>query len=258
MFLFAPFPFISIQYKSFSEFNAPPSANHINLKITMDIAQKSKLQKMILNHNINLTGDIFEDITSISRLTRIIMHNSNGNIIRKVNEVASSMKNFKSICSESSKVFITIMDTYGYTGRVIWMNGHTVSEIYHKGHGWIMVDTYGNLIFKDANGHLQSMLDINKNFEKLTPIHLTERIHDDNPDYFESRFIFKKNNTFNNQNLFVVIDNSYLDSFHKKTRSIPDVLKYLLFGKEFARGIQFAKPSEKKVGNVGVEFYKRF
>jgi hypothetical protein len=253
-----PFPFISMKYMSYEEFNSKPKLLNFDISLDIDKREVKKLKSFIASFKKSEFGNLDDDIRASTMATRQIMHKSNGNIIRKISEVISPDKKYQRICSESSKIFATLMQSIGYPSRVIWMSVHTVSEIYTKKYGWILVDTFGNIIFKDSKGEYKSLLEINANFNKLKPFNIVEKKYSNNSDYLESGYIYKKSNVFNDENLFVIIDGKSLGTFHNKTRDISSIIDFAIFNNPFSNGIQYLKDDSKRVGNVGVSFYKRF
>ncbi|RLA74071.1 MAG: hypothetical protein DRG11_06230 [Epsilonproteobacteria bacterium] len=252
------FPFISMDYQTYNQFNSQPKFSSIDISLDINNKISKKIRNSIKIFKKTEFGDLEDDIKAVTIVTRNIMHKSEGNIIRKISDVLSEDKKYKNICSESSKIFVTLMQSIGYPARVIWMEGHTVSEIYTKKDGWILVDAYWNLIFKDKKGKYQSLLAINRNFNNIKPFNIINKKYKNNLDYLENGYIFKERNIYNDQNLFVVIEGKSLDNFHEKTRNINNILNAVFLNNQFTNGIQFIKEDSKKVGNVGISFTKRF
>jgi hypothetical protein len=253
-----PFPFVSMKYVSYEEFNSEPQLLDFNITLDINRSKIEKLKSFVSLFKKTAFGDLDDDIQATTMATREIMHESNGESIREIDEVISHNQRYKRICSESSKIFATLMQSIGYPSRVIWMSRHTVSEIYTEKYGWILVDTYGNIVFKDKQGRYKSLLDINTNFHKLKPFNIVKKRYRENIDYIENGYINRETNVYKNENLFVVIDGKSLGTFHKKTRDISAIIDFAIFNKPFAYGIQYIKENSKKVGNIGVSFYKRF
>jgi len=70
--------------------------------------------------------------------------------------------------------------------------------------------------------------------------------------YINNKEIYK------DQKLLIVLEGKSLFNFNYKTREITEVFKFVFLGKtSISQGIQFLMPYSKKVGNVGVLFYKR-
>jgi hypothetical protein len=253
-----PFPFVSMKYVPYEEFNSEPQLLDFNISLDINRSRIDKLKSFVSLFKKSPFGNLDDDIRAITMATREIMHESNGESIREIPEIISHNKRYKRICSESSKIFATLMQSIGYPSRVIWMSVHTVSEIYTEKYGWIMVDTYGNIVFKDKQGRYKSLLDINANFHKLKPFNIVQKKYIENTDYIENGYLNRESNVYNHENLFVVIDGKALGTFHKKTKDISAIIDFAIFNKPFASGIQYLKEDSKKVGNVGISFYKRF
>ena len=187
------------------------------------------------------------------------MHYSKGNKIRNIHEVISINEDYKSICSENAKIFAGLMYSIGYHSRVIWMCGHTVAEIYHPAKGWILIDPYGNVVFKDKHDQYMSLLSIKENYQNAKAENIIEKIYSENPDYIESNYFNNKENVYNSQKCYVIIDGGSLFNFHNKSRNVSCILKSFLFGEAtIAKGIQYVSTDSKKFGNFGITFYKRF
>ena len=254
-----PFPFIEINYISDeSKFNATPE----NLDINISIPRVNKLKQnvLFLYRDINLTiqdekKDI--DISTIRKavkLTRYIINktNSSENIRDNPKKVFDLGNKYLHICSESSKIFVTIMQALGYNARVIWMDGHTTSEVF-IGNKWILVDSYFNLMFKNKKGEYISLLESVKNFKKNIPVRIVEPVYSNNTDFLIDSNII---NVYNNQKLFVVLDGKHLFNFHKNTKDITKIIKFIIGNNLIGRGIQFIGFGGSRVGNVGIFYIK--
>jgi len=254
-----PFPFIEINYISDeSKFNATPE----NLDINISIPRVNKLKQnvLFLYRDINLTiqdekKDI--DISTIRKavkLTRYIINktNSSENIRDNPKKVFDLGNKYLHICSESSKIFVTIMQALGYNARVIWMDGHTTSEVF-IGNKWILVDSYFNLMFKNKKGEYISLLESVKNFKKNIPVRIVEPVYSNNTDFLIDSNII---NIYNNQKLFVVLDGKHLFNFHKNTKDITKIIKFIIGNNLIGRGIQFIGFGGSRVGNVGIFYIK--
>ena len=252
-----PFPFIEISYISDeSKFNATPESLDVNISIPY----VSKLKKNVsfLYSDINLTmQDGKKDINTIRKgvkLTRYIINktNSSKDIRDNPEEVFDLENKYLHICSESSKIFVTIMQALGYHARVIWMDGHTTSEVF-IGNKWILVDSYFNLMFKNKKGEYISLLESVKNFKENIPVRIIKPIYSNNLDFSINNDTI---NVYNNQKLFVVLDGKHLFNFHKNTKDILKIIKFIMGDNLIGRGIQFIGFGSSRVGNVGIFYIK--
>jgi len=253
-----PFPFISMKYCAYDEFNAPPSNSNISTTIEFNQTKIRELKLFVSQFKKLKIFNLEDDIKAATLATREFMHISMGTDIRQMSDIISKDKKYLQLCSESSKIFISFMQSMNYSARVIWMNGHTISEVYSKENGWIVVDTYGNIMFKDKKGKYQGILDITKKFNQLNVLEIVDAKYENNPNYLDEGLSNKEFDVYKKQNLFVIIEGKYLMDFHLNTRRVEKVLDFMLFNHPFATGVQYLKEDSKKVGNVGVSFYKRF
>ena len=142
---YKPFPFFKVNYIfNKSKFNQSPlkNLNFYEIQITE--------YKNILSENDGLIkfkdSDFFTKVQYATELTRQIQEKSLGKEIKIYKNILSNDILFKEICSESSKIFLYIMSLLGENARVIWLNGHTISEVWHN-NNWIFVDTSSFKIF---------------------------------------------------------------------------------------------------------------
>ena len=252
-----PFPFIEVSYiKNESKFNAAPKNLDINLSIPY--VNKLKQNVLFLCNDINLTiQDREKDMDIIKKavkLTRYIINKTIGNRdVRDNPEDVFDLKHkYFHICSESSKVFVTIMQALGYKARVIWMDGHTTSEAF-IGNKWILIDSYFNLMFKNKKGEYISLLESVKNFKENTPVRIVEPIYPNNPDFLINPSLV---NVYNGQKLFVVLDGKHLFSFHKNTKDILKIIKFIIGDNLIGKGMQFVGFGGSRVGNIGIFYIK--
>jgi len=259
-----PFPFIIMKYvTTIDDFNASPDLLEKNQNISFELPLKksyiTKLKTFLSQFKTKKCGYFEDDIKAAVSGTRTLIHHSKGPIRRNIDQIILIDDNLDNICSENAKIFVALMQSIGYIGRVVWMCGHTVAEVYQPNSGWILIDPYGNIAFKDINDNFLDLLTINKNFDKVRPVNIIRRKYSDCEDYIESKY-FQKNskNVYNNQKCFVTLDGDSLFSFHEQHRKASSILRSALFG-EFivGKGIQYVLKDSSKFGNVGINFYKR-
>jgi hypothetical protein len=148
------------------------------------------------------------------------------------------------ICSGYSKLMVAVANALGYSARVIWTNGHTVSEIYFPNKGWVLIDTNGNLIFKNKYAEFLSLIDVVDNFNESIPIRLSKETGNDH-DYIKEN----KTKVYDSNDIIVIIKGDKVLDFDDNTRNPKTVLKYILWGEPIAQGIQYIGNNRQRIGN---------
>ena len=153
--LIRPFPFIDVSYiSSIEEFNAPPTRLDVDINLPLSIETIKKAVSYTKLYNYDQNNKVFSDIQKATAATKRLMGVSQGNDIRALSNALLENPKFHDGCSEASKVFSIIMQSLGYQARVIWMKGHTVSEVFTEKNGWVLVDVYGNVVFRNKSQYL--------------------------------------------------------------------------------------------------------
>ncbi len=258
--LLKPFPFINMSYtRDITQFNCSPEQMQIDLNISLTAKKIADMKKYVyLFKNDNYQNDL-DDIHAMVYATRAILHTSRGIDLRRINNILSTDKNFLRICSEASKIFMTLSQAMGYYSRVLWINGHVVFEIYiHK--KWVLVDSFGNIMFKNKKTKdYVSLLDVLVHYKKVYPEQIVKRKYNDMTDYIDSKYLQKDINVYNQQDLVVVLENTKIFQFHRKTHEIENIVKFMFLGESsISSGIQFLLPNSSKVGNCGISIYKKW
>jgi len=244
-----PFPFFDVQYtQEKTDFQAAPEHFAISLEAT------DALPPLPVSY---VSQNFLKDVGHAVDLARQMMRQSKGNKIRTQKTIFSTDPSFMNICSESAKVFVSIMATWGYTGRVIWMNGHTTAEIWN-GTKWVLVDPHGNVLAKDQDGGYLSLIEVHQNFSNVEFERASQVMGDGLSDYLQSNYLERSNNVYKNQDLFFVIAAQDLFDFHTSARNVPDILSSLTGAPTVGQGYQFLTPSSEMVGNMSVHFLRRF
>lgn len=251
-----PFPFIDMRYvTSVEQFNASPGnnglQNGINLNIGFSLNEKEDLKKYVNKLKTTKGEDLYDDIRSITLASIKLMELSKGESIRRQGDLVSEDPRYRNICSESSKVAASLAQALGYWSRVVWTNGHTVTEIYDKTYGWILVDTYANVWFKDKNGTPQSLLDVRYNYPSIS----AEKIVSDRDKLYQE--FLRRQSVYYNNNTYVVISGDGLLEFDKKTHQLSYILKSIFNLEDIAHGVQYTGGELAKVGNMGIDIYRR-
>lgn len=240
------FPFITIEHiESIEEFNEID-----NLSYELELSEYSE---NIINEyfsKMDMDNMSYENI--IYEITLFVRENlqHQSNVIHKIAPILESEEPYPAICSGYSKLAVAISNTLGYPARVVWMWGHTVSEIYFADYGWVMVDTNGNVIFRNKQSNkFASIIDLTDNFDDYVP----EKIISDekfleedlSPDYLEEEDSI---NVFDDNEIIVVIDADNLMDFDIKSNNLVEIIGYLT-GDDIAEGIQYVGKNKINYGN---------
>jgi hypothetical protein len=246
-----PFPFFKVDYyKSLNKFNAEPinEVEFYNLPSTTSILPSEILEKVLFYED----KPLIDKIKISTEITRSIQEQSLGNIIKNYNQILNKDEEFWEICSEASKIFVFIMDSLNETSRIIWMNGHTVVEVWDENQ-WIFVDPSSNTIaidkfknkislsevvilypdieFKTINNHIDTLWDYRSDSEKL-------------------------HNILNNIETIFVINNNKVFSFHEIDQKIERIFSSIFFNNNFIAKQFIGFDKATKVGNFGINLFK--
>tara|TARA_Y100000768_G_scaffold384074_1_gene367418 strand:- start:50 stop:898 length:849 start_codon:yes stop_codon:yes gene_type:complete len=249
-----PFPFFKVTYiNNKNVFNADPFnySDFYDLKFAefVKLLPQNKLEIEKLKKATTL-----EKIIYATELTREIQEKSLGNQIKNYNNILSDDSAFQEICSESSKIFLYLMHTLGERVRVLWLNGHTITEVWDK-NDWIFVDTSSNaLAFDKDNEKFSSFLNILKSTSSIEFKPIIETKHK-LWDYRDSPT--RLHEIIDENNLIVVLSNKNIFDFHTIEEKINRVLNSIFLSSNY-EAIQFLHDSKTpKVGNIGINLYKR-
>jgi hypothetical protein len=182
-----PFPFFKVDYyKSLNKFNAEPinEVEFYNLPLITSTLPREILEKVLFYED----KPLIDKIKISTEITRSIQEQSLGNIVKNYNQILNKDEEFREICSEASKIFVFLMNLLNETSRIIWMNGHTVVEVWNENQ-WIFVDPSSNTLaidkfknkislsemailypdieFKTINNHIDTLWDYRRDSEKL-------------------------------------------------------------------------------------------
>jgi len=244
-----PFPFFNVQYtQEKSAFQAAPEHFPIPLKLN------DSLPPLPVSY---VQQSFLKDIRYAVDLARQTMRQSKGHKIRTLQTVFSLDTSFMNICSENAKVFVSIMAKWGYTGRVIWMNGHTIAEVW-DGTKWVLVDPHGNVLAKHENGNYLSLIEVNQNFENVEFERASQVMGDGLTDYLQINYLSNPDNVYKKQNLFFIISAEDLFEFHSASRDVSDILTSLTGSPSVGEGYQLVTGSSEMVGNMSIHFLRRF
>jgi len=238
------FPFVSIKY-----FNNPKQFNDLtalnyNLTISDKIQTKIKSEFAETKFSANSTKNF--DMSIIKQLTRYTRSRlkPNANIDEDIEKIVFAEKEYNGICSAYSKLLITAAAALGIKARVVWLLGHTVSELYFADTGWTLVDANGNLIYRNKNtGKLASVTDLVDNINDYLPERIIEEYTND-PEYLNKPMV----KVFDKNKIVIAIDNNDVYDFEIRSKKIENIIDYIL-GKDIALGIQYLTPNSSKFGN---------
>ena len=166
---------------------------------------------------------------------------------------------YMNICSENSKILSNLLYELNFPNRIIWMDGHTVVEVYFD-QKWVLIDSYGNVVAKNKLGILASLEDVINNYDEMTFHKITNLTYDNLPEYTENNYLNTSPNVYSDQSLFVVLDNSSVNSLHIKNRDVMNIINSILgnYSDGVGIGIQFLINDESKlVGNYGIKVYEK-
>lgn len=230
-----PFPLVSMEHiKSNSDFNKKPVNGN------MDFEFQELIPELVAKVRKRVGADL--------PIVKLPVH-------RKLISTSTAMHQYPEgiypICSEHAKYLVYLAKDLGINARVIWMQGHTTAEVFHSRHGWVMVDTYQNQIFKHKqNGAYASVTDLVNNYEDYRliipvpglPIYRAGNIPP--PDH--SPVVYK------NQELIVEIDYDDVYRMPLANRSATFLLK-TFFVRMDMHGKQWVRQNSEKVGNLNLQ-----
>ena len=125
---------------------------------------------------------------------------------------------------------------------------------------WVLIDSYGNVVAKNKLGILASLEDVINNYDEMTFHKITNLTYDNLPEYTENNYLNTSPNVYSDQSLFVVLDNSSVNSLHIKNRDVMNIINSILgnYSDGVGIGIQFLINDESKlVGNYGIKVYEK-
>ena len=253
-----PFPFLDVIYFEDSQlFNSAPAKFPINLKIPLKEINDAE---SVINQLKNIKNDkLYDKIKIATDYTRNLQSVSAGKQVRGIDDVFNKSSSYISVCSEASKIFSALMQASGIPSRVIWMYVHAVSEVW-DGSKWIMVDVQGNIMAKNSDSEFVNLVEAIKNYDNLDFVRISDVTSSSLSDYTLDGYLQKNTNAYKQQGLAFVIDGPHLFSFHKDTKILENILLSVVDSKEerIGYGVQYLFIDSKKVGNAGVNIFRRF
>lgn len=226
-----PFGYVDMRYAaSATDFNAHPDviASRYGLqRERVDSAWAAELAALPLR----------ERITRAHALVRAIQKDSvTDGRPRKRSELFATGPEYLTICSEDAKIFVALMQSAGTPARVLWMCGHTTSEVY-DGQQWIVVDTHQGLMFKRAGKYLALTDTLGLDDVELEPIGA--------PPSFETRAVYAKADT-------CVVQIHPVFEFQDRLEDPAAVAGGIALGaSSVARGLQYVEADRAWLGSPG-------
>lgn len=250
-----PFPFFKVNYiNSLDNFNSSPFLEKISF-YEIDLDTENISNKIRTKLDANLNEDIFQKIKISTEITRELQSNSLGLEIKNIDNILSNEQKYLEICSESAKIFITLMSYLGEYSRILWTNGHTLAEVW-DGKNWIMTDTLSNVYSLDnKNGNFLSFSETVKLFPNVNFKQISIKKYE-LYDYNSDRE--KLHNIIKNNNLIFLMSNQNVYSFDTTREKISRVINSFTLNNKFSGRQLLFKENTKKIGNVGLSILKRY
>ena len=249
-----PFPFLSVTYVNSSKWDQAPSGfSEIPIKGEISTNLDSVVESLSRFDNLN------SKIEYATSAVREVMRGSRGNLIRTLPEdILRDNSNYMSVCSESSKIFSVIMQLSGTPSRVVWMHGHTISEVWN-GEKWILIDTYGNVEAFGRDGESLGVREVIADFASVEFRKVVEDSNSEPPQYLDTGYLSSEGNVYENQNLLLVVEGDDLFSFHSNTRDLTRIAASTLsFNENSVGDARQLVVEDYYVGNFGLSLLKRF
>ena len=249
-----PFPFLNVTYVNSSEWDQAPSGfSEIPIKGEISASLDSVVESLSRFDNLN------SKIEYATSAVREAMRASRGNLIRTLpKDILRDNSNYMSICSESSKIFSVVMQLSGTPSRVVWMHGHTVSEVWN-GEKWILIDTYGNVEAFGRDGESLGVREVITDFASVEFRKVVEDLSSEPTQYLDTGYLSSEGNAYEKQNLLLVVEGDDLFSFHSNTRDLKRIAASTLsFNENSVGDARQLVVGDYYVGNFGLSLFKRF
>ena len=232
-----PFPFFEVRYHTeFKVFNKIPDRDFYKV-IENKVSYPDHIEKKI--NDLKKEKNLLKKIKFATDVTRSIQETSLGEKIKNLDNILEYNGPFKEICSESSKIFVFLMASMNETARVIWLDGHTVSEVW-DGFSWIMVDTLSNFMnYNNQSNRYLSFVETVSSMDNLNLKPITNKTYN-LYDYFKVNVAEQSKviNIYNSPKFAFYMKNSYLYNFHNKKEKIKRIYNSI-FSQNKIMGHQF-------------------
>lgn len=205
------------------------NSKHINNNI-----ETTKEFNQYVKQHINKTNNTKEMSKRIAKFVRKELY---ANTTKPKNhDVLDSIhlkEEMPATCSGYARLTTATANALGLNARVIWTQGHTISEIYYENQGWTVVDSTGDLMYNKSITNIHA---------EDTPIILTG-IKGNDENYLNRLHKYEDNP------VIVMIDTEYLNNFAKRTKEPKTLIKHLIQREPIATGYQYTE-NRIKLGNI--------
>lgn len=248
-----PFPFFDVEYVSSAEWDEEPKGF---FKIPLS-GKKSQDLEIVLK-KISEFDSLDLKLQYASSVARKAMHDSTGHLLRtKPEDVLSASSSHKNICSESSKIFAVLMQLSNIPSRVVWMNGHTVAEIWDT-KKWILVDAYWNVRAFGENGLPLGVREVIHNFPSVTFAKVVKDSAINSLLHSDIDYTSSVENVYQKQSLLLIVEGGDLFSIHNMKHDFVGIALSLVdFNGSSVGNARQLVLNDNYVGNFGVKLLKR-
>ena len=251
---FKPFPFFKVNYYKQAElFNSNPKNDLEFYSLPMSKSFGKLPIGLEEQISLNENASLIDKIELSTKITRSIQESSLGNIIKDYNQIMKNDLEYWEICSEAAKIFVFLMNQLNETARVIWVNGHTITEVWNNDH-WIFVDPSSNTLAKDKftkkNVSFTELVVSYPDIEFRTIDYKKSKLWDYRDD------AEKLHNILKNIEIIFIMNNKEIFSFHKTNEKIKRVFSSMFFNENFKAKQFIGFKKATKVGNMGLHMFK--
>lgn len=256
-----PFPFADVVYVHSHEVFDEKDMGQVSREYALavpGIGEQQAEEIRLLTAPYRKTDDkgALGSIKTFVRMTRAIMSTAQGDETRTLDTIVESSDRFMKICSEYAKLLTVIAQCNGVPARVVWMDGHTTSELFFPGLGWLHADAYGNIAFVDENGSLISLMEFRalRGRGKVVPLDDSGHRPDFSVQFEKVRHVYEGND------LYMVLSGRSLFSYPAHHRNPLSIALSVLNIRDMGYGIQYVGDDGEfpGVGNVGLDAYRHF
>lgn len=235
------FPFVTMSYATSAE---GFDSKQVDTSVPLSEDFKRRVAED-LGGEVEDRSDVLGVSSALAAYVRSQLFHEEGHVVRDVQAVLDSSGEDGALCSGYARLLVAAAQSLGYDARVVWMQGHTVSEVYFPDYGWVLVDSSGNLTFKDREGKCAGLLYVVENPDEAGPLRAADQTANDS-DYLRSG----GQAVYGNNPVLVVIEGPRLFDFDVRTRSPGPVLEYLVLGRPVAAGVQYIAGGRTRLGNL--------
>jgi hypothetical protein len=244
-----PFIFVDMQYLNTHNIYQSPQELYNQYGLNLTVPLSADYQKVITNYLDNskilysVNNNIYEDINLVTRATQYLIQKGTletSKNTRGITDVLDISGYYSNVCSEAAKISTVFFQVLGYDSRVIWANGHVITEVYDKStQKWYLVDTDKQVV-SIKNDKYISFFDARKDLNNLEYIlNSTKKV-----DAYISIL-------YNYSNNIIILSGKDLFNYHDKFNSIEYIINYIfsLEENDNISGVQLIENSTIKYGN---------